>query len=510
MRTLFLSLLLLLVRGEGKAQPGFSKWFDFGSAATYNSVILKGDTLILCGTSKDLALNQWGVLFVLADTLGNIIEYKLHLDTMGGQYAFGINSYPFEMTADSGFILGGSVLNRDSYFVMKLDKSGDLQFFKEYANSPAYLSRYPKSIIESTDGYFIFNLVQRQNGETDGQMVKINKEGEVQWQKYFGDYSISENLGTVFKENENSMIIGMGREAGPPPSPNLTPCFQNWIVGVDSLGEINWEWSSEPCLGGIITNIQKTSEGNWIYGNEEPGYFDWFLYGAAPKIVKRNSSMDLVWETKLAESFSQYTSVPVIIPDPDGTLVGIGAWMLPEPYYPDNISGAPVYVSSSVFKLDDEGAILWIHSDTIAFENTSTYYPDPRDLVILPGGSILYAGTFQEWIPGLGGKSWAWLVKVDKNGCMKGPCAPVVALEPIHETLQSPIRLYPNPAREILEVEFSAPGSHPYHITDLLGREWGSGRISSREEIRILDYPPGIYVLTVSGIGVSRVVIAHH
>lgn len=451
MRLLFITAFYFSMLTATAGQSGFSKWFDFGSAANFHNMVLKDDTLIIAGTSKDLTADQWGALFVKMDTNGMVLDYRLHLDTMDGQFAFD-QDYPLISTSDGGYLLAGKVFNRESYFIYKLDVNGDIEFFREYYEPPDILTLLPQQIIEVGNGFLVCNIAQLQNGLNDVQITKINDAGEVEWEQLYGEYSRSENIGSIWHEDDNSIILGCRKSTDEFVSfPSPLRCQSNWIFAIDSLGNIKWEWQSEPCEGDNVKGLHRTADGGWIYATRHFEVFNQSNWGAAPKFVKRDSQFNLLWERQVAESYWDSNEMIDLKPTPDGNWVGAGIWVLPEPF--NTLLPGYFYTPGCFYKVNEQGDSLWARCDTVPMEN-HTLFHRYGGIAVLPSGSIIAAGGFKEEIFGVGNKSWAWVTKVDRHGCMEEPCL-ITSVDEASttETEDTLCKIYPNPTKGILQIE---------------------------------------------------------
>ncbi|MAT53003.1 MAG: hypothetical protein CMN32_00880 [Saprospirales bacterium] len=495
MRLLFITVFYFSLLNAIAGQPGFSKWFDFGSAANFHNMVLKEDTLIIAGTSKDLTADQWGALFVKMDTNGVMLDYRLHLDTMDGQFAFN-QGYPFISTSDGGYLLAGKVFNRESYFIYKLDVNGDIEFFREYYEPPDILTLLPQQIIEVGNGFLVCNIAQLQNGSNDVQITKINDAGEVEWEQLYGEYSKGENVGSIWQEDENTIVLGCSKATDQFVNlPSLLKCGSNWIFAIDSLGSIKWEWQSEPCEGSNIIGLHRTADGGWIYATRHLAAFDQSNWGAAPKFVKRDSQFNLLWERQVAESYWDSNEMIDLKPTPDGNWVGAGLWVLPEPFYA--WSNDHKYTPGCLYKVSSEGDSIWVRCDTVPMANHTKFHRY-GGLAVLPSGSIVAAGGFEEFIFGVGDKSWAWVTKVDRHGCMEEPCL-VTGVGEVKVKEKALFYVYPNPATTHVDFFFQNPAGGRHRqllITDLAGRPVQSfalpeGETSLRWNTE--ELPPGVY-----------------
>lgn len=451
MRLFFITAFYLSLLTTTASQPGFSNWFDFGLAANFHNMVLKDDTLIIAGTSKDLATEQWGALFVKMDTNGMVLDYRLHLDTMDGQFAFN-QGYPFISTSDGGYLLAGKVFNRESYFIYKLDVDGDIEFFKEYYEPPDILTLQPQQMLEVLDGYLIITSAQLQNGLRDIQVLKINDAGEVEWEQLYGEYAQGETVGSIWQEDENTIVLGCWKSTDQHVSPpSLLKCGSNWFFAIDSLGNIKWEWQSEPCEGDNVIGLHRTVDGGWMYATRQFEVFNQSNWGAAPKFVKRDSQFNLLWERQVAESYWDMNEIIDLKPTPDGNWVGAGIWVLPEPF--NTLLPGYFYTPGCLYKITEQGDSLWARCDTVPMVNHTRFHRY-GGMAVLPSGSIVAAGGFDEQIFDVGNKSWAWVTKVDRHGCMEEPCLITSVDEASATEVENTLcKVYPNPTNGILQIE---------------------------------------------------------
>jgi len=118
-----------------KAQNGFIQAYDLDEVGmTFHNMLLVEDTIVLCGSIGVEELEQWGLVFVKMDTLGNILDYKTHFDQFGDNYSFE-QGYEMIKTSDGGYALVGRFFHRNSPNLIKLDVNGDLDFVQEYPDT---------------------------------------------------------------------------------------------------------------------------------------------------------------------------------------------------------------------------------------------------------------------------------------------------------------------------------------------------------------------------------------
>ena len=101
------------------------------------------------------------------------------------------------------------------------------------------------------------------------------------------------------------------------------------------------------------------------------------------------------------------------------------------------------------FRLDAQGDSLWSRYDTaqapkslLGCENVLC------GAVELPGGSIIACGYTDDFTS----KSWGWLLKIDRNGCVDTLNCHPVSIAPAPGNGVRGLRLYPNPVQTLLHI----------------------------------------------------------
>ncbi|MGL2967139.1 T9SS type A sorting domain-containing protein [Flavobacterium sp. XGLA_31] len=242
-----------------------------------NGYIMVGAT---SSTDGDISGNHGGndVLVVKLNALGGILWIK----TFGGSGSDSGKSI-YE-TADGGYILCGSTAstNNDVTFnhgfydawVIKLNTNGDLEWQKTYggtAQDDSYCIR------PTSDGGYIIGGISRStngdvtgnNGESDYWVIKTDSSGDIQWQKNYGGSSL-DVLSSVEPTSDGGYIV-----SGNVFSTNGDVLGNHggtdyWILKTNSIGIIEWQKT----LGGssyeFSGNIHQTSDGGYIVTGTTP------------------------------------------------------------------------------------------------------------------------------------------------------------------------------------------------------------------------------------------------
>ena len=176
-------------------------------------------------------------------------------------------------TTDGGYIIAGmsNSTNGDvsgnhgnpDYWLVKLDTNGNLQWQKSYGGSAADAA---SSVRQTSDGgYIIAGQSESNDGDVSGNhgyidywIVKTDSNGNLQWQKSFGG-SGEDSAYYIEQSNDSGYIIVGSTESYNGDVTGFHGGYEDyWIVKTDNNGILQWE----KCLGGsdsdIASSIQQT------------------------------------------------------------------------------------------------------------------------------------------------------------------------------------------------------------------------------------------------------------
>nr|MDQ6903945.1 T9SS C-terminal target domain-containing protein [Bacteroidota bacterium] len=224
---------------------------------------------------------------VKLDKKGNV-EWDKTIGGSGSEYIDNI-----VQTSDGGYILAGSSdsyrsgdKTEDSrgffdYWVVKLDKYGNIQWDKTIGgDNYEFLSG-----VELTSdggvvlaGFSLSNMsgekTENSRGDYDYWIVKLNKEGHIQWDKTIGGSGAdfgrgikqTDEGGYVISGISNSNISGEKTENG-------RGFFDYWVVQLDKMGN----FKKDKTIGGSgddteVWCLEKTSDGGYILGGTSNSY----------------------------------------------------------------------------------------------------------------------------------------------------------------------------------------------------------------------------------------------
>lgn len=438
-------------------------------------------------------------------------------------------------TKDGGFILAGTSSSSISFqkkedckgitdfWVIKLDASGAEQWQRTIGGSgqdellcafqtkdggymlggssssnPPIISNIKpegKSIV--TTKADLYNKTEKSRGNMDYWIVKLDKQGEIEWQKTYGG-QYADVLRSMEQTTDNGYIL-----AGYSNSPISGDKTDNnkgigdfWIIKINDTGEIQWqntygaEGDDQPYV------IHQTSDGGYVVGGNSNSKNALTSLGGIVSngtdywILKLDKEGGVLWSKTY--DFGKVDILTSLVENKDQSYL-IGGYAQTESKVPrEGIVGKAVGLVAKekdgindyiALKIDDKGEELW--SKTVGSGGEDIL----RKLVETRDGGYLMAGTSNS------------SASKDKNGSIGGNDFWVVKLKDKTkiEKVKSSIEAIPNPATTytnvIIGYDFKEGTAT---LVDITGRILQEFTISSRTiPVDLSRYSEGIYIIKI-------------
>lgn len=231
--------------------------------------------------------------------------------------------YSIDQNSDGGYILTGMTNSNDGdvsgnhggydIWVVKIDYQGDIQWQKCLGGSN---SEVPQSIINTNDhGYILIGYTYSNNGDVIGYhgdidiwVVKLSNTGTIQWQKCLGGsdsdtpYAIIQNYSGGYTIAGYTTSID-GDVIGNHGSTDV------WVVSIDSSGMLEWQ----KCLGGSNTDIGysivQNLDSSFViagYTNSNNGDVYGLIGGNDIWVVKLSNIGNIIWQKCYGGTMHEY------------------------------------------------------------------------------------------------------------------------------------------------------------------------------------------------------------
>lgn len=500
-------LILACIGYAAHAQPGFNEAYDLGAlAAAFASMELSGDTLVVYGVAKEEGQTAFGMLFARFDTSGNILDARIDYDSMGKHFTVVSPNGFIKLSNGSGYAGVGQFFNPQNGYFARFDNSGELVNFVEYYED-SYTNHISRAIIETNDGYLICGTEYSPSTDMEVFIQRIDMDGNIKWKRRYGTNNKLDLFGGILKLNDDEYVVGGSTITIPVVTPLPQTKYTSKIFTIDSLGNIKWQWESQPSLNEMgVGNIHKSEGNNWVYKSARGWYNSTYNeISVQPKFIIRDEDFNLIREDTFGVADYPVNGFAKLIQLNDGGWLLIGVKPV---HYP--IPPVPMWYNSFsgwMVRLDSQGDQLWSRVDTAfwSYETGSTNYY--YDAVELPSGSLVVCGYSRTYEPVP--KDWGWLIKVSKDGCLDTLfCSPVSASFPVMP--DKAVTLYPNPASSWVNIQSEGIDKWDrIEVFNVHGQLMHAMRNTTESRIDISRLDDGVYFvrLTKAGQSVTKKVI---
>jgi hypothetical protein len=330
-------------------------------------------------------------------------------------------------TADGGYLISGMTSSNDGdvsgnhtsssgysdAWLFKINSKGAIQWQKCYGSIG---SESAECVIQSIDGGYVFSgYCEVNNGDVSGNhgnwdiwCVKVNSNGNIQWQKSFGGTG-EDRCHKIKATNDGGYIISgytvsfNGDVVGNHGNKDV------WILKLSSTGTLQWQ----KCFGGInideAQGLSLTADGGYIFAGSSfssDGDVSFNNGNGDVWVVKINNKGILEWQKSYGGSNFDYAHE--ILQMSDGGYI-ITANTTSKDI---NVTGHHGSNDGWILKIDSYGTLIW--QKCIG----SSGYDDGNDIQITSDGGFIVAGygakNNGDVSGSHGGLYDAWLVKLNQ------------------------------------------------------------------------------------------------
>lgn len=447
------------------AQSGYNYTYDTGVSLRFLSIDTDHNNLYLSGFyRREVSAYQSGFIASF-DTLGGLRWWTEILDdssSISAEKESGIC-----IRQDHGVAIQFVYLYRPSIGMAILDSTGKVEYIIEYSEESGGISS--RDIIEVPDGYLITGWTSKPpQFLTDAFILKTDRQGNQKWLRIYGHPVYEENSRTITMVDSNTYVISGTRYQS-----QQEPKFNHgWAFAIDSLGNKKWEWEADeeeiPNKG--IGSMQYDSpHKEWIYVTflERPTTYPGEDYDVlAPVLVRRDSMMNLIsYQEYGPYAINHYMGV--LEPSHDGGWVAAGSYTRTTDDFVSPIRSQ----SGRVMKLSNDGTLEWSVIDTAFYHSELGSRSYLSGVTESPSGSVYAVGWANNYDDNGVYRSFGWLLKITKDGCVDTLCTTISLLDQIKNP-EVRVKAYPNPASDylIVEIHEDIPDAEYIELFDPVGR----------------------------------------
>ncbi|MFI5186287.1 MAG: hypothetical protein ACHQF0_06155, partial [Chitinophagales bacterium] len=252
-------------------------------------------------------------------------------------------AYSIDFASDGGYIVAGFAQSTDDdvtqnhgnrdYWIIKIDAAGNLKWQKSLGGSGDdeiwSMKATPDGgcvatgFTQSSDGN-----ITGYHGNTDEWVVKLDKDGNLQWQRALGGSSYDEGWSIQLTSDGGYIVAGVSGSNDGDVSGNHASlgAFRDfWVVKLSNAGNIQWQ----KCYGGSLNEtayfILPTSDGGYLVTGQaesSDGDLNCNLGFTDEWIIKIDNAGNLQWQKNMGGSL--YDEAYCIRPLSDGGYIVAG------------------------------------------------------------------------------------------------------------------------------------------------------------------------------------------
>ncbi|MBL7779111.1 MAG: hypothetical protein JNK66_12565, partial [Chitinophagales bacterium] len=198
-------------------------------------------------------------------------------------------------TADGGFLLSGNSFSTQGYdisdtsrggldfWIVKLNKNGEKEWDKRYGGGGHDFAN--RAVNARGGGYLIAgqsasgmtgDKSQPSRGGYDYWVVRIDEQGNKLWDRRFGSTG-SDHLWALATTLDGGYILGgwsVGNAGGDKSENNHGADEDFWVVKIDSMGNLQWDKTIGTSGTDFMTCVLATQDGGYLLGGESWAYLD--------------------------------------------------------------------------------------------------------------------------------------------------------------------------------------------------------------------------------------------
>ncbi|SHL57864.1 Por secretion system C-terminal sorting domain-containing protein [Chishuiella changwenlii] len=391
--------------------------------------------------------------------------------------------YAAKPTPDGGYILAGASTSGKSgdktsenqgaedIWIIKIDANGNLQWQQTFGGNG---NDIPTDILVTEDGGYLIaansnstpsELKKSENfGGNDYYMIKLDKKGQLIWEKTFGG-AYDDKVKSILQTKDGFILVG---NSNSPASGNKTveqTGNKTWIVEIDNEGNIRSENSLGLSNENYLISAEQKEDQYLFAINEKNGN------KVTSKVIETDLSLQSIKTTEL--KVENNLSITEIKNVNDSFL--LTANKISSLQEASNGAIESYYITKS---FDKNGTSIWEKK----FGEKGFNYLE-KAITTRDGSTILFGNSTQQ-AKGNKGQSDFYLVKLGKEG---------------DDVKRVSLEVYPNPTSDIVNViinkEFTTSSIEVYNLA---GQHLQNKDVKYRSTpISLGGYPGGVYILKI-------------
>jgi hypothetical protein len=422
-----------------------------------------------------------------------------------------------QQTTDSGYIVAGWSSSNDGdvsgnhggydYWIVKLTKNGDIQWQKSLGGSDYDLAN---SIQQTTDsGYIVAGTSNSNDGDVSGNhgnidywIVKLKKNGDIQWQKSLGGRNF-DWANSIQQTTDGGYVVAGWSYSNDGDVSGHHNLGDYWIVKLKKNGDIQWQKSLGGSSEDDAYSIQQTTDSGYIvagYSFSNDGKVSGHhggSFNADYWIVKLTKNGDMQWQKSLGGSGGE--SANSIQQTTDSGYIVAGGSSSNHGDVRGNHGGGDYWI----VKLTKNGDIQWQKCLGGSGGDGASSIQQTADSGYVVAGT---SNSIDGHVSGNHGGYDYWIVKLNKDSLAVAPVITNIYTGKLNavqaENSSKDFMVYPNPVKDVLYVQ--TKGDVVFSVLSANGEILFTRTINSNGNISTSTLPPGTYYLKNNITGIAK------
>ena len=360
-------------------------------------------------------------------------------------------------------------------FLWRFDSNLDSMKFTSYGYP--YSNNILNTFIKHRDNkiYMIGYVDDTLQTNADILLIKTDTAGNEIWKKKIGIMGMDENAISIDTLQGDLIIAGLRIV-------HNTSSTDGFVMRLDTAGNTVWQKIVNTNGGYSGSKVLTLKDGNILVHNRYKAYTVGSNEYYRLQVQKITSNNVLIWQKKYNVAAMYADPSGSIIENTQGNLVMAG-----QKGYADNS------ITGTVNVLNQNGDSLF-YKEFYQELGSQNYF---RDVIQTTDKGYCFAGfLIPVFANGGTGTEDIWLLKVDSNFCESAlPCSSGVGISE-QEAIEGGVKIYPNPASSVLNIEFLAFNNEPatIQIIDAFGKNVLFEKLNSQVSVfNINNLSSGIY-----------------
>lgn len=288
--------------------------------------------------------------------------------TLGGSYYD--EAFSVQQTTDGGYVVAGFSGSHDGdvtgnhlsedFWVVKLSPDDSLVWETSLGG---YATDAASSIYQTADGGYIVagytsstdGDVLDNHGKEDVWIVKLDQNGEKQWQKALGGTE-NERCSSIAEMSNGNFILGAYSSSSDGDLTSNSGGYDYWLISLNSAGDLLWQHSYGGSDTDLVYSAVHTSDGGYILAGttySTDGDVTASFGGGDVWVVKTDSAGMLLWEKSYGGSLAEQGNAIIELKEGGFLITGIS-------YSSDgDVTGNHGLGDCWMLLLDTAGMLLW-------------------------------------------------------------------------------------------------------------------------------------------------------